>query len=548
MSPSGEEFMAAAVLSDDDDPTRLSWDEVEKSWGSWYSFMRSYCLKPWDQEDCEEALAISRALKQSQDEQIFQDVVERLTEDKDETSSNQASGGATNAVTYKECEEALAISHALKQDEKYDKEKIEQDECVLLDGMARLGLAQDKDESSSAEASGGAIKAVTYKDLPNIGKWIKWNDGEEFIAEVFGYEDDYAGYCQNLEKSVKVKFVDRREDTLCQTELEEYNWSYCEAPNKEHRFCNACNSEDKKLQLCTGCYKVSYCDATCQRAHWKSHKNDCKREKNVLKPTYVDRNKVKESSGDEADESEEEPKEGGYFIPCIGPIGDNRPILEVEVNGVTTTMLFASGSSSNCIPEDQLKHILPNYINKIRPSRAALYWNIVGENIGEVDLDLKVGRERIRAAFCVVRNSAVNLPLANTSGHLLIGGMGLLCKLRLETLHRERKVWIQKSEPEMLLPEAEVREAAIARGWTEIAVGGKEKSYGLLRFEREGGKWLINIFCSTGAVQTTMDHPTRGRNQLDRSLKNMSELLKILADPRKHTKRGYRSRKSKPKN
>jgi len=293
MSPSGEELMAAAVLSNDADPTRLSWEEVEKSWGSWFSFMRSYGLKPWDQEDCEKALSISRALKQGHHEQFLMDVIYRLTQDK---PANLASGGANKAVTYKDCEEALAISRRIKQFKEW---KDEQEEQILLDGIAKLGLTQDQDESPSIQASGEATKAVTYKDLPDIGKWINWNEGEEIKAEVMGYEDDYAGYCQNTEKTVNVKFMDRTEDSLCQKELERYNWSYCEAPCKEQiekamyeelnqfigdRSCNACNCKDKKLHLCTGCYKVYYCDATCQIPDWNTHKNNCKREKIVLKP------------------------------------------------------------------------------------------------------------------------------------------------------------------------------------------------------------------------------------------------------------------------
>lgn len=251
----------------------------------------------------------------------------------------------------------------------------------------------------------------------------------------------------------------------------------------------------------------------------------------------------------EGKESEEESSDffrGKYSVPCVGSIGDDRPIVEVEINGIKTTMLFAN-SPSNCIPEDQLKHILPTYLANVKPSQNKIYWNIVGENIGEVDLDLKVGRERIMAPFCVVRNACVQIPLANTSGHLLIGGNGLQSELDI-AFSRKRAMWIRGRESDMLLPEAEVRDAAIARGWNEIAVGEKEKSYGVLRFSRDGEKWLINIFCSTGAVQTTMDHPTRGRNQLDRSLKTMDELLNILDDPRKHTSRGYRRRKNKPNN
>jgi hypothetical protein len=61
------ERLAATFLSDASDPTRLSWKEVKESWGSWTNFMLSYGLKPWNHDDLEEALAISRALKQADD-------------------------------------------------------------------------------------------------------------------------------------------------------------------------------------------------------------------------------------------------------------------------------------------------------------------------------------------------------------------------------------------------------------------------------------------------------------------------------------------------
>ena len=62
------ERLAATFLSDKNDPTRLSWQEVKQSWGSWTNFMISYGLKPYNPEDLEEALAISRALKQADED------------------------------------------------------------------------------------------------------------------------------------------------------------------------------------------------------------------------------------------------------------------------------------------------------------------------------------------------------------------------------------------------------------------------------------------------------------------------------------------------
>ena len=61
----GFEFFANSYLVDDNDPSRLSLKELEV-WDEEYPcfrFMRSYGLKPWRNEDCEEALLISQALK-----------------------------------------------------------------------------------------------------------------------------------------------------------------------------------------------------------------------------------------------------------------------------------------------------------------------------------------------------------------------------------------------------------------------------------------------------------------------------------------------------
>jgi hypothetical protein len=62
-----EEALAASVLLDKTDPTRLTWKEIKDSYGSCLNFFLSFGLKPWNSEDCEEALSISRAMKQEGD-------------------------------------------------------------------------------------------------------------------------------------------------------------------------------------------------------------------------------------------------------------------------------------------------------------------------------------------------------------------------------------------------------------------------------------------------------------------------------------------------
>ena len=65
MSMSGvTEGLIASILLDKSDPTRLTWAEIKKGWGSCTNFVRSYGLKDYDIEQIEEALQISRAIKQ----------------------------------------------------------------------------------------------------------------------------------------------------------------------------------------------------------------------------------------------------------------------------------------------------------------------------------------------------------------------------------------------------------------------------------------------------------------------------------------------------
>jgi hypothetical protein len=42
------------------------------------------------------------------------------------------------------------------------------------------------------------------------------------------------------------------------------------------RQCGQCGQEQKELQWCSGCKGIKYCDAACQKAHWKLHKKECK--------------------------------------------------------------------------------------------------------------------------------------------------------------------------------------------------------------------------------------------------------------------------------
>lgn len=98
---------------------------------------------------------------------------------------------------------------------------------------------------------------------------------------------------------------------------------------------------------------------------------------------------------------------------------------KVELNGFKTNMLFATGSGSNFISEDEVKTILPNYKDCLKLSTAELYWQILGENIGEVNLDVKCGNRKV--AIRIVREArACGLWLNSVPMPLVIGGAKLV--------------------------------------------------------------------------------------------------------------------------
>merc|ERR1712156_1141540 len=63
----GFEGLIASVLCDRSDPTRLTGKEIKDEFGSLENFVRSYGLKPYEMDDLQEALSISRSLKESRE-------------------------------------------------------------------------------------------------------------------------------------------------------------------------------------------------------------------------------------------------------------------------------------------------------------------------------------------------------------------------------------------------------------------------------------------------------------------------------------------------
>lgn len=52
---------------------------------------------------------------------------------------------------------------------------------------------------------------------------------------------------------------------------------------KETQYCSACGKADENLKQCSACKSVRYCGRSCQLAHRKDHKKECKRIEKALK-------------------------------------------------------------------------------------------------------------------------------------------------------------------------------------------------------------------------------------------------------------------------
>lgn len=61
------ETLAASILINPRDPTRLTWREIQNGWGSCANFFLSHGLRPFDFDHHDEAIGISRAMKSGDD-------------------------------------------------------------------------------------------------------------------------------------------------------------------------------------------------------------------------------------------------------------------------------------------------------------------------------------------------------------------------------------------------------------------------------------------------------------------------------------------------
>ncbi|CAK0813979.1 unnamed protein product [Prorocentrum cordatum] len=137
---------------------------------------------------------------------------------------------------------------------------------MYLDGM---GVAKNVEKARELfeEAYRGGNAEVT-EAVSSIWCALKTSLGEELLP--CGGADASAlrqGVESNFEKAqARSPRVHRNENTEALQEA-------CRSPCK--LACAACEVKCKKMQECTGCRRVWYCSAHCQRRDWRDHKKHC---------------------------------------------------------------------------------------------------------------------------------------------------------------------------------------------------------------------------------------------------------------------------------
>ena len=203
------ECLAATSILDREDSSRLSYKEIQESYGSSSNFFFSHSLKPWDHDDQEEALAISRALKSDdqQDEYEYGSASKRTRSESSERSSRCSDDGSISDSHYggesysdddkgsDDQGEGDASSDAAYSDGGSVAGRGERADSDASEDTYDVGSGNDSDAAASLCDSGGAYSDEVGDDYSDGGDG--GGEGGGYSDDGGGYSDDGGGYSDN---------------------------------------------------------------------------------------------------------------------------------------------------------------------------------------------------------------------------------------------------------------------------------------------------------------------------------------------------------------
>ena len=111
--------------------------------------------------------------------------------------------------------------------------------------------------------------------------------------------------------------------------------------------CNSCATAHKSLKVCTGCKAVRYCNAHCQKSHWKDHKVLCEN--------------IQQLQRQEDEKCDQMCSVGNLPKRKVIELVGKRPQIDCEIGGVKTKALWDTGSQVSLISSTWLKNHNVNY-------------------------------------------------------------------------------------------------------------------------------------------------------------------------------------------
>ncbi|KAA1477626.1 hypothetical protein DENSPDRAFT_808815 [Dentipellis sp. KUC8613] len=150
----------------------------------------------------------------------------------------------------------------------------------LLDAKKRLDIVDDFARFFSRPLSRTQMRLACMELVTRMQKaWKDWDkiirDHADVRSEISPAkaEDDLASWLEQIDiEDPGVCGHDHRHRDANTTHIS------LEINDVELNRCSWCRNPSVVLKKCSGCGKTKYCDSTCQKEHWKTHRKVCKKE------------------------------------------------------------------------------------------------------------------------------------------------------------------------------------------------------------------------------------------------------------------------------
>ena len=159
------------------------------------------------------------------------------------------------------------------------------------DLVAKLPDSVSEDTPGSVDISADNVASVVVEtERSNAGDGVGVSDPKSTTKMRKTARDKFRR-CENCKEEIadRIQLCSGcKKVAYCNSHCQKSHWkthrrtclyvqkSTSSAPREKGRVCGSCDRElSDKVMMCAGCKKVAYCDTVCQKTHWKQHKKTC---------------------------------------------------------------------------------------------------------------------------------------------------------------------------------------------------------------------------------------------------------------------------------